>query len=201
MKIQKWDEINGTGSSRERMEAFLNAEMDTYAILQLRFSGETSSERFESLERLHQQGKEPQIDHYEVVYTAPLLPYKDLGTMLEQIYEKFNRDYPLDFQGHSLSVSDVVALRQNRTVTCHYVDRIGFQELPGFLEPENYLKNAEMALEDDYGMIDGIINNGKADRVKEGEEKRPSVLRQLKETARETEPVKPIRKTEERSRQ
>ena len=201
MKIQKWDEINGTGSSRERMEAFLNAETDTYAILQLRFSGETASERFESLERLHQQGKEPQIDHYEVVYTAPLLPYKDLGTMLEQMYEKFNRDHPSDFQGHSLSVSDVVALRQNGTVTCHYVDRFGFQELPGFLEPENYLKNAEMALEDDYGMIDEILNNGKADRVKEGEEKRPSVLQQLKETAVKAEPVKQIRKTEERSRQ
>jgi hypothetical protein len=27
-------------------------------------------------------------------------------------------------------------------------------------EKENYLKNAEMASEDDYGMIDGIINNG-----------------------------------------
>ena len=70
MKIQKWDEINGSGSSRERMEAFLSAETDTYAILQLRFSEETSSERFESLERLHEQGKEPQIDHYEVVYTV-----------------------------------------------------------------------------------------------------------------------------------
>lgn len=30
------------------------------------------------------------------------------------------------------------------------------------MKPENYLKNAEMAMEDDYGMIDGIINNGKA---------------------------------------
>ena len=28
------------------------------------------------------------------------------------------------------------------------------------LEKENYLKSAEMAMEDDYGMIDGIINNG-----------------------------------------
>ena len=27
-------------------------------------------------------------------------------------------------------------------------------------QPENYLKNAEMVMEDDYGMIDGIINNG-----------------------------------------
>lgn len=25
---------------------------------------------------------------------------------------------------------------------------------------ENYLKAAEMSMEDDYGMIDGIINNG-----------------------------------------
>ena len=28
------------------------------------------------------------------------------------------------------------------------------------VERENYLKNAEMAMEDDYGMIDSIINNG-----------------------------------------
>ena len=35
-------------------------------------------------------------------------------------------------------------------------------------------------MEDDYGMIDGIVNNGKADRIKEAEEQRPSVLEQLK---------------------
>ena len=37
---------------------------------------------------------------------------------------------------------------------------MGFQELPAFQKPENYLKAAEMSMEDDYGMIDGIINNG-----------------------------------------
>ena len=37
---------------------------------------------------------------------------------------------------------------------------MGFKELPGFNQPENYLKTAEMSTEDDYGMIDGIINNG-----------------------------------------
>ena len=45
-------------------------------------------------------------------------------------------------------------------VSCHYVDSFGFKELPAFLKPDNYLKNAEMAVEDDYGMIDGIVNNG-----------------------------------------
>jgi hypothetical protein len=33
-------------------------------------------------------------------------------------------------------------------------------EIPEFVEPENPLKNAEMAVEGNYNMIDGIINNG-----------------------------------------
>ena len=201
MKIEKWDEINGRGNSQDRMEAFLMDQNDTYAILQLKTTEETVSERFTSLDRLREQGKEPDLSHYEVVYVAPLFPYKDLNTMLEETYERFNLDHPDHYQGHSLSVSDIVALRQNGAVTCHYVDRIGFQELPGLIQPENYLKNAEMALEDDYGMIDGVINNGKADRVKEGEEKRPSVLQQLKEQHPEKETGKTARKTEERSRE
>ncbi len=45
-------------------------------------------------------------------------------------------------------------------LSCHYCDSIGFAEIPDFIKPENYLKNAEMAMEDDYGMVDGIINNG-----------------------------------------
>ena len=32
-------------------------------------------------------------------------------------------------------------------------------KLPSFHERENALKNAEMMLEDDYNMIDGIVNN------------------------------------------
>lgn len=199
MKIQKWDEINGTGSSEERMEAFLTSETDTYAILQLRYTEETAYERFESMEGLRRQGKQPDIDHYEVVYIEPLLPYKDLNTMLEQTYEKFNLDHPADFRGHSLSVSDIIAIRQNGVVSCHYVDSIGFRTLPEFLKPENYLKNAEMSMEDDYGMIDGIVNNGKADRIKEAEEQRPSVLEQLKAGPAELEHPEKIRKPEERN--
>ena len=201
MKIQKWDEINGTGSSEERMEAFLTSENDTYAILQLSYDQPevTAYERFESLNGLARQGKQPNIDHYEVVYTAPLLPYKDLGTMLEEMYTKFIIDHPEDFRGHSLSVSDIVAIRQNGIVSCHYVDSIGFKELPEFLKPENYLKNAEMAMEDDYGMIDGIINNGKADRIREAEEKRPSVLEQLKAEPPQIDHPERPRRPEERN--
>ena len=53
---------------------------------------------------------------------------------------------------------------------------------PDFVKPENYLKNAEMAMEDDYGMLDGVINNGKS-----------SVLEQLKELSASDNPRIPAR--------
>ena len=210
-RIEKWDEVHGNQASDERMMAFLDSATDQYAILQLRRSEDTVYERFSSMRELERMGQEPDIDHYEVVYTAPLLPYKDQNTMLEELYAKFNVSRPDDFTGHSLSVSDIVALRQNGVVSCHYVDSIGFQELPGFLKPENYLKAAEMSMEDDYGMIDGIINNGPkqptiADleaQVKAGmsislmdlaeaahREKKKSVLEQLKSQPAQERPHK-----------
>ena len=86
-----------------------------------------------------------------------------------------------------------MVLRENGVVSCHYVDSIGFQELPGFLKPENYLKSAEMAMEDDYGMIDGVINNGKKDEPAE----KASVLELLKEKQEALPPVPPVRKCPE----
>ena len=45
-------------------------------------------------------------------------------------------------------------------MTCYYTDSFGFEKLPNFLSQFEYLRNAEMSMEDDLGMIDGIINNG-----------------------------------------
>lgn len=109
---------------------------------------------------LQSKGVTPERGGYDAIYTGGLADYGDNKTNLDMIYQRFNVDHPADFKGHSLSVSDIVALKQNGVVSCHYVDSIGFRELPNFLKPENYLKNVEMLLEDDYGMIDGIINNG-----------------------------------------
>ena len=97
---------------------------------------------------------------------------------LETLYEQFNLKKPVDFHSPSLSVSDIVAIKQDGKVSCHYCDSVGFTEIPGFL-PDNPLKNAEMMLEDDYGMIDGIINNGP---------KEPTVA-QLEQQARSGQPI------------
>lgn len=130
----------------------------------------------------------------DVVYVAPLSSYTDQTAMLEGLYTKFNVERPEDFRGHSLSVSDIVALKTDAVVSFHYVDSIGFQELQGFMKPENYLKNAEMAMEDDYGMLDGVINNGKAPATEE----RSSVLAQLKEQPVLDSPHKPPKARTER---
>ncbi len=177
-EIKKWDEVNGTDDGHQRMEAFLDSATDSYAILQLRRSDETVYERFASMRELGRMGVEPNIDHYEVVYVGELTKRGDQTDVLEGLYTKFNIDHPADFKGHSLSVSDIVALQVAGVVSCHYVDSIGFAELPDFIRRENYLKNAEMMLEDDYGMLDGIVNNGpKQELPKE----RPSILEQLKQ--------------------
>ena len=125
-RIEKWDEVHGNQAPDERMMAFLDSATDQYAILQLRRIEDTVYERFSSMRELERMGLEPDIDHYEVVYKAPLLPYEDQNTMLEELYAKFNVSRPDDFTGHSLSVSDIVALRQNGVVSCHYLDSIVF---------------------------------------------------------------------------
>ena len=62
------------------------------------------------------------------------------------------------------------------------------------VEPENPLRTAEMTLEDDYGMIDGIINNGRRgeelekaqDEVRRtAPEKKPSIRERLEDAKRE----------------
>ena len=112
----------------------------------------------------------------------------DTQDRLDALYETFNIRRPEGFRGHSLSVSDIVALKQNGMVSCHYVDSWAFKALPDFLKPENYLKNAEMAMEDDYGMIDGVINNGPKQTVAEPEEQaksgKPVSLMELAQAAR-----------------
>ena len=139
-------------------KAFLENPADGYCIYQLKRKDETAELLFMSSNYLKEHNLDISYENYDAVYAGRLSAADNLTT-LDDLYMKFNTDHPQDFTGHSLSVSDIVAIRQNSVVSCHYVDSIGFADVPVFL-PENYLKNAEMAMEDDYGMIDGIINNG-----------------------------------------
>ena len=196
MKNEKWDDVHGNTTPDDRMVAFLESPTDSYAILQLREDVDDNIPlMFANYSYLQKKEMEPEIDRYEVVYHGSISMSEDVNRQLEDLYVKFNIDHPDDFRGHSMSVSDIVALKVAGEVSCYYVDAFGFVELQNFMKPENYLKNAEMAMEDDYGMLDGVINNGKAPATEE----RPSVLEQLKEMlVFDTSPRKPSRSHPER---
>ena len=144
---------------QEREQAFLSQNRDCFAIYQVKHTDELRDIRYEGMDWLHSIGQTVKRENYDLVYTAPLEPCKSPQAAVEQLYHQFNNDHPADYRHPSMSVSDIVAIKQDGKVSCHYCDSSGFTQISGFL-PENPLKNAEMAVEDDYGMIDGIINNG-----------------------------------------
>ena len=223
----------------EQARAAQGEPVGSFSIYQLKGGNETLDYRFEPLDSIHRNGLSVKSENYELVYEAPLTEKDDL----ESIYTRFNVDRPADFTGHSLSVSDIVVLHQDGKDTAHYCDRVGFSEVPEFLQPaqksceiteriqtprgsfylcgmtreqmeadgygfhhasedgkylimangiqayavradapekDNPLRTVEMTLEDDYGMIDGVINNGRR-----GEE-----LEKAKEHAERTQPEK-----------
>ena len=63
-------------------------------------------------------------EKYKLIYAGEPRPNEGL----EDIYYRFNMMIPLDFTGHSLSVSDVVVLNGK----AYFVDTIGFVELKDF---------------------------------------------------------------------
>ena len=225
-------------------------EPDTFSIYQLKSGDETLDYRFEPLDSIHRNGLSVKPENYELVYQAPLVP----GVGLEDIYTRFNIDRPADFTGHSLSISDIVVLHENGRDTAHYCDRLGFSQVPEFLNPvqekeaplytpdametgevirtprggfyvtamsreqmeaagygfhhqtddgkylimangiqayaipaepekDNPLRTAEMTIEDDYNMIDGVINNGR--RGEEQGKAKPSIRERLEDAKRE----------------
>ena len=165
---------------QEREQAFLDHKGDCFAIYQVKHTDELRDICYEGLEWLKSVGQTAQRDNYDLVYTAPLLPSDLKGDTAEQLFYRFNNEHPADYRHPSMSVSDIVAIKRDGKVSCHYCDSFGFAEVPGFL-PDNPLKNAEMAVEDDYGMIDGILNNGQRQPPqRELPEKRKSVVEQLK---------------------
>ena len=106
-------------------------DKDTFSIYQLKRGDETRDLRFEPYDRLIATGHSVDAENYDLIYTAELTPDMTLGS----IWETFNIDHPKDFKGHSLSVSDIVVLHQNGQDTAHYVDSIGYQQVPEFLQP------------------------------------------------------------------
>ena len=115
-------------SEPNREAQLLYGNEGRYGIYQLKDSAETRDIRFMDMAYLEKEGIPVSRENYTLVYTGELKE----GMNLEDIYTKFNVDHPADFTGHSLSVSDVVVLHQDGENTSHYVDSVGYREIPEF---------------------------------------------------------------------
>ena len=115
-------------SEPNREAQLLYGNEGRFGIYQLKDTEETRDIRFMSMDYLEMKGIPVSRENYELVYTGELAE----GMSLEDIFTKFNIDHPADFTGHSLSVSDVVVLHQDGENTSHYVDSVGYREVPEF---------------------------------------------------------------------
>ena len=186
---EDWDAIKADIPPRDIEKRFQENPEDGILIYQLNDTAPVEI-RFASFDELKNA---PSADHYSAIYTQPLYDGGSKGEVLEQTFEQFNLQRPADFYGHSLSVSDIIAIKRGPEVTYHYCDSFGFKQLEGF-QRSNYLKNAEMAMEDDFGMIDGIINNGPKQTE---QEKKPSILEKLRQPVAERTPKTTAHKSAE----
>lgn len=116
---------------------FIDQTGDMMAIYQLR--RDVPELGFVELDRLKSP---PKKENYEAVYAHGIRISEDVTQTLENLYYIFNQERPEDFKGHSLSVSDIVALKRDGVVSYYYCDSVGFKELPDFGR-ESVLKRLE----------------------------------------------------------
>lgn len=80
--------------------------------------------KFIGLEEVKKQFGQPDPAHYRIAYDG------QLGTNdLEAIYERCNINHPPGYNGHSLSMSDVVELYDGMGSEYHYCDQFGFKQI------------------------------------------------------------------------
>ena len=105
----------------QREKNFLNASQDAFAIYQVKDGDELRDIRFEPLSWLESKGIAVDHGNYDLAYTAPLTDKGDTEERLAALWDRFNNDHPADYHRPSLSVSDIIALKQNGVVSCYYM--------------------------------------------------------------------------------
>ncbi|MBR6984241.1 MAG: DUF3849 domain-containing protein [Ruminococcus sp.] len=174
----------------EKEAMLMNSSNDTVAIYQLKRTPENRDISFAGLDYLEKMGKEINRDNYNLVYcyNEDLSKVENMPAFLESVFGKFNNDHPKDYEGHSLSVSDVIAVKKGGQITAHFVDTTGFKELSHFgqIGRDNPLKAIEDTVEQNDNSFDGIINNTpQKPEIKEKPERKAEAKRSIRSYLRD----------------
>ena len=165
--------VDRLNHQKERERAFLDYGGDCFAIYQIKDGAEQRDLRFMNMDWLMSKGLTVERGNYDLVYTGELAP--GLGSSaLEKLWERFNTDHPADYHRPSMSVSDIIAVKQDGVVSCHYCDSFGFEQLTDFISQKPTV--AELEAQVKAGQAISLTDL--ADAVHR--EKKKSVVAQLK---------------------
>ena len=120
---------------------------DSYAIYQYDHTDGDWGYEFMGLDFVENMGLSVNGQDYRIMYMSIL----DQSETLDTLFQKFNIDKPEDFEGHSMSTSDVIIIKRDGEMKAYYVDSVGFKELPEFvLQRANLL---EISLEQETPLV------------------------------------------------
>lgn len=128
-----WELAIQAASQDPTLRTLTESPVDAFSVLQLRYGLETSGWHYKTWAYLKRRNMFPSINNYEIIYTAPLPPFRDPTDALDAIYEQFHETVPDNFLGHTIVISDILVLKMDNYLSAHYVDKFGFADLLGFL--------------------------------------------------------------------
>ena len=110
-----------------------------YRIYQLKSDEKYHGIRFEDRATLQKSGIQLGINDYNLVYEGNFNDVEgdSFDDKLNTLYDRFNFEQPEDFKGRSLSVSDVITVKNGKNESAYYVDSIGFTDIPEFFNKFN----------------------------------------------------------------
>jgi len=184
---------NSEGSCEAKL---LYSSGDRFGICQIP-SGidEARNSRFASMRELEAHGLSVDRANYELVYTAPFSEKMEAlanrDATLNEIYAKFNAEYPADYNGRSVSISDVIVLNLNGEASSHFVDSVDFVALDGFLGEETHraavvempAQDKESDKSDTYSQVGNSLN----DKPPAAPKTKPTLAERLAEGRRKSE--------------
>lgn len=129
----------GSFGDGEVETAINNHPQNIYRIYQLKSDEKYHGIRFEDRATLQKSGIQLGINDYNLVYEGNFNDVEgdSFDDKLNTLYDRFNFEQPDDFKGRSLSISDVITVKNSKNESAYYVDSIGFTDIPEFFNKFN----------------------------------------------------------------
>lgn len=129
----------GSFGDGEVETAINNHPQNIYRIYQLKSDEKYHGIRFEDRATLQKSGIQLGINDYNFVYEGNFNDVEgdSFDDKLNTLYDRFNFEQPEDFKGRSLSVSDVITVKNGKNESAYYVDTFGFTDIPEFFNKFN----------------------------------------------------------------